>query len=237
MTRYGSWAVIVAVAMLVTAACSGKESKMDRANPVVLFSTTLGDFKIELYPEKAPVTVKNFLGYVNSKFYDGTIFHRVIRDFVIQGGGFTADMKQKDTGSAIKNEAGNGLKNARGTISMARTSVVDSATSQFFISVKDNQQLDHRDETPRGFGYAVFGAVTEGMSVPVTTWEGVMVETVTEGPGVVVAPPQPASGAISSTAAAAKLTNDRYFMPHLRPSCRRMARGVNPEVTLPPFDR
>lgn len=165
MTRYGNWAVIVAVAMLVTAACSGKDAKKDTGNPVVMFSTTLGDFKIELYPDKAPVTVENFLGYVNSKFYDGTIFHRVIRDFVIQGGGFDEQMKQKQTGPQIKNEAGNGLKNTRGTISMARTQVVDSATSQFFISLKDNEQLDHRDETPRGFGYAVFGAVFEGMDV------------------------------------------------------------------------
>jgi cyclophilin family peptidyl-prolyl cis-trans isomerase len=165
MTWYGSRAALVAMVMLATAACSGKETTEGRNNPVVVFSTTLGDIKIELYPDKAPVTVENFLGYVNSKFYDGTIFHRVIRGFVIQGGGFDAEMKQKQTGPQIKNEAGNGLKNTRGTISMARTSEPDSATSQFFINVADNPALDHRDETPRGFGYAVFGKVIEGMDV------------------------------------------------------------------------
>lgn len=165
MTWYGSRVALVAMVMLATAACSGKETTEGRDNPVVVFSTTLGDIKIELYPDKAPVTVENFLGYVNSKFYDGTIFHRVIRGFVIQGGGFDAEMKQKQTGPQIKNEAGNGLKNTRGTISMARTSEPDSATSQFFINVADNPALDHRDETPRGFGYAVFGKVIEGMDV------------------------------------------------------------------------
>ena len=165
MTWYGSQVAFIAVAMLATAACSGKEATKGTDNPVVVFSTTLGDIKIELYPDKAPVTVENFLKYVNSKFYDGTIFHRVIRGFVIQGGGFDVEMKEKQTGPEIKNEAGNGLKNTRATISMARTSEVDSATSQFFISVIDNPALDHRDETPRGFGYAVFGKVIEGMDV------------------------------------------------------------------------
>jgi len=171
MVSYGRQVALVSLAMLFVAACSGKEGNESAgaaeatSNPVVVISTTLGDFKIELYPDKAPVTVENFLGYVNSKYYDGTIFHRVIPNFMIQGGGFDALMKQKKTGPQIKNEAGNGLKNTRGTVSMARTSVVDSATSQFFVNVKDNVALDHRDATARGFGYAVFGSVIEGMDV------------------------------------------------------------------------
>ena len=129
---------------------------------MVLFSTNLGDIKIELYPDKAPVTVKNFLSYVDAGFYDGTIFHRVVPGFVIQGGGFTAEMKPKDTEPPIKNEADNGLKNLKGTLSMARTSDVNSATSQFFINLADNAFLDHGT---RDFGYAVFGKVVEGMDV------------------------------------------------------------------------
>jgi cyclophilin family peptidyl-prolyl cis-trans isomerase len=134
-------------------------------NPVVVIATSLGDIDVELYPDKAPVTVKNFLDYVESKQYDGTVFHRVIKDFMIQGGGFTPDMKQKSTKAPIKNEAGNGLKNQVGTIAMARTSDVDSATAQFFINTKDNVFLDHKSETPQGFGYAVFGKVTGGLDV------------------------------------------------------------------------
>ncbi len=134
-------------------------------NPMVVLSTSMGDVKIELYEDKAPETVKNFLGYVNDKFYDGTIFHRVIPNFMIQGGGFDKSMNQKQTKAPIKNEAGNGLKNDTGTLAMARTNVVDSATAQFFINVKDNAFLNHRDETPAGFGYAVFGKVVDGMDV------------------------------------------------------------------------
>ena len=134
-------------------------------NPVVLMETSLGAVKIELYPDKAPASVKNFLDYVESGFYNGTIFHRVIPGFMAQGGGFTADRKQKETKAPIKNEAGNGLKNDRGTIAMARTMVVDSATAQFFINVVNNGFLNHRDESMQGFGYAVFGKVTEGMDV------------------------------------------------------------------------
>jgi len=137
----------------------------DTTNPVVLMKTSMGDIKLELYPQKAPKTVANFLSYVEDGFYDGTIFHRVIGNFMIQGGGFTPDMKQKETKPSIPNEAGNGLKNLRGTIAMARTSDVNSATSQFFVNVVDNPNLDHKDETPRGFGYAVFGKVIEGMDV------------------------------------------------------------------------
>lgn len=131
---------------------------------MVLMSTSMGDIKIELYDKEAPETVKNFLSYVNDKFYDGTIFHRVIPGFMIQGGGFTATMEQKPTKPPIKNEAGNGLKNTTGTIAMARTSVPDSATSQFFINVKDNDFLN-RDKAQDGVGYAVFGKVIEGMDV------------------------------------------------------------------------
>ncbi len=139
-----------------------KKSTEEAAMPEVKFSTTLGDFVIELYPDKAPISVQNFLDYVNSGFYNGTIFHRVIPGFVIQGGGFTADMQRKQTRPPITNEAENGLKNLRGTLSMARTQDVNSATSQFFINLVDNAALDH---TPGNYGYAVFGKVVKGMDV------------------------------------------------------------------------
>jgi peptidyl-prolyl cis-trans isomerase B (cyclophilin B) len=141
------------------------EEKSKPANPVVVMNTSLGPIKIELWADKAPGTVKNFLQYVDEGFYDGTVFHRVINNFMIQGGGFTPDMKQKPTHSPIKNEAAADLKNDRGTIAMARTMVVDSATGQFFINVVDNVSLNHRDDTPAGFGYAVFGKVIDGMDV------------------------------------------------------------------------
>ena len=127
--------------------------------------TSMGSITLELDAAKAPVTVKNFCDYAKGGHYNGTIFHRVIDGFMIQGGGFTAAMDQKPTNSPIKNEATNGLSNARGTIAMARTQVVDSATSQFFINLTDNTFLDHRAPDPRGFGYAVFGKVTDGMDV------------------------------------------------------------------------
>ncbi len=136
--------------------------KSKGGNPVVIMSTSMGEIKIELYPDKSPETVKNFLSYVNDKFYDNTIFHRVIPGFMIQGGGFTPDMKQKPIKAPIKNEADNSLKNNTGTIAMARTSMVDSATSQFFINLVDNDFLNH---SARDFGYAVFGRVVEGMDV------------------------------------------------------------------------
>ena len=132
------------------------------SEPSVVLSTTLGEITIELYPEKAPVTVENFLAYVDAGFLDKTIFHRVIPGFVLQGGGFTEKMEQKKTRPPIKNEAENGLKNNRGTLSMARTSDINSATSQFFINLKDNSSLDHGT---RDFGYAVFAKVTAGMDV------------------------------------------------------------------------
>lgn len=129
---------------------------------MILFETTLGKFKIEFFEKEAPVSVANFLRYIDEGFFDGTIFHRIVPGFVIQGGGFTEDMTQKRTQPAIKNEADNGLKNSRGTLSMARTNDVNSATSQFFVNLKDNDFLDH---TRGNFGYAVFARVTEGMDV------------------------------------------------------------------------
>jgi cyclophilin family peptidyl-prolyl cis-trans isomerase len=131
----------------------------------VVIETSLGKISLELDDAKAPQTVANFLAYVDSGHYRDTIFHRVIKDFMIQGGNFSGEMAPKKTREPIKNEAGNGLLNLRGTIAMARTGVVDSATSQFFINLKDNAFLDHKDDTARGFGYAVFGEVTQGMDV------------------------------------------------------------------------
>ena len=131
-------------------------------NPTVVLSTSHGDITLELLADKAPVTVENFLSYLDDGFFTDTVFHRVIPDFMIQGGGFTKDMHQKPTKGPIKNEADNGVKNARGTIAMARTSDIHSATAQFFINLKDNAFLDHGG---RDFGYAVFGRVTEGMEV------------------------------------------------------------------------
>jgi cyclophilin family peptidyl-prolyl cis-trans isomerase len=139
---------------------------MSDGNPVVVLHTSKGDITLELDAAKAPISTQNFLDYASAGYYDTTIFHRVIPGFMVQGGGFTADMATKPGGKPpIKNEAGNGLKNLRGTVAMARTGVVDSATSQFFVNVVDNGFLDHRDETANGFGYAVFGKVTAGMDV------------------------------------------------------------------------
>ncbi|MFH1679036.1 MAG: peptidylprolyl isomerase [Candidatus Eisenbacteria bacterium] len=135
-----------------------------QGNPMVLMKTTLGEIKIELFADKAPATVENFLSYADEKFYNGTIFHRVIEKFVIQGGGFTKDLTRKPTKPAIKNEANNGLSNSRGTIAMARLPEPHTATSQFFINVQDNTNLDHFDDAGR-FGYCVFGKVVEGMDV------------------------------------------------------------------------
>lgn len=134
-------------------------------NPLIEMKTSLGTIVIKLDAQNAPVTVQNFVTYVNEGFYNGTIFHRVIPDFMIQGGGFTADFTQKPTNEPIKNEADNGLKNKRGTIAMARTMDPNSASAQFFINVKDNNFLDHRDKIPQGWGYAVFGQVVDGMNV------------------------------------------------------------------------
>ncbi|MGA1841907.1 MAG: peptidylprolyl isomerase [bacterium] len=134
-------------------------------NPVALIETSMGNIKIELFEERAPISVKNFIDYANEKFYDGTIFHRVIPNFVIQGGGFTEDMTKKPTHPPINNEAGNQISNTRGTVAMARTPYIHSATSQFYINLRDNKALDHRDDTSEGYGYCVFGRVIEGMDV------------------------------------------------------------------------
>lgn len=137
----------------------------ENTNPIARIETSKGEIVLELDSVRAPITVANFIDYANTGFYEGTIFHRVIDGFMIQGGGLTADMRDKDNKQApIKNEAGNGLKNSIGTVAMARTGVVDSATSQFFINVGDNTFLNHTAPTPQGFGYAVFGKVIEGMA-------------------------------------------------------------------------
>lgn len=148
-------------------------------NPRVLMETSHGNLIIELYPNDAPQTVENFLEYVNSGFYNGTIFHRVISNFMIQGGGFDADFKRKPVRPAIQNEADNGLRNRIGTIAMARTNDPHSATSQFFINVANNDSLDFREKTPRAWGYTVFGRVVDGMrvvnqirNVPTTSQQG-----------------------------------------------------------------
>ncbi|MDH5552760.1 MAG: peptidylprolyl isomerase [Nitrosomonas sp.] len=135
------------------------------SNPQVIIKTNLGDVTLELYPEKAPQTVENFLGYVADDFYKGTIFHRVIPNFMVQGGGFDTSYKEKATRSPIQNEADNGLKNEIGTIAMARTSNIHSATAQFFINVSNNSFLNFTAPSQRGYGYAVFGKVTGGMDI------------------------------------------------------------------------
>src|SRR6266702_2653085 len=153
------------VAAALCLACTGLANAGDAPvkNPVVLMETSLGNIKIELFQKEAPISVKNFLDYANGDFFSNTIFHRVINGFMIQGGGFTTEFKQKPTKAPIKNEAANGLKNDRGTIAMARTGAPDSATAQFFINVVNNDMLNRPN--PDGFGYAVFGKVVEGMDV------------------------------------------------------------------------
>lgn len=149
---------------LVFALWSG--ALLAQANPNATIRTSMGEIKVELYADKAPLSVENFINYANSGYYDGTIFHRVIGHFMIQGGGFTPDMQKKSTGEPVQNEAGNGLQNKRGTLAMARTNDPHSATSQFFINVQDNPNLNHVGEgSSREWGYAVFGRVTSGMSV------------------------------------------------------------------------
>jgi peptidyl-prolyl cis-trans isomerase B (cyclophilin B) len=138
---------------------------MSEQNPQVMLETSMGNIKIALFKDKAPITVKNFLSYVTEGFYDGLIFHRVIKEFMIQGGGMSEALEQKKPKFAIKNEATNGLSNTRGTLAMARTAVVDSATSQFFINTVDNLFLNHRGKQPDAFGYCVFGQVISGIEV------------------------------------------------------------------------
>ncbi len=153
------------------------QSLASENNPQVLMKTSAGDILIELDPVAAPKSVENFLEYVKTEFYNGTIFHRVIDGFMIQGGGFTADYGRKDTRAPIKNEANNGLKNQRYTIAMARTNAPHSATAQFFINTEDNNSLDHTGTTARGWGYAVFGRVVDGIDVVKT------ISTTVTGPG------------------------------------------------------
>ena len=155
---------LILTALLTCAAAFGPCGAAEPP-PQVVLETSLGDITLELLPEQAPGSVANFLDYVRAGFYDGTIFHRVIAGFMIQGGGFSADMVRKPTRDPIANEADNGLANERGTVALARTQDPHSATSQFFINVVDNGFLDHQSQTPRGWGYAVFGRVSAGMDV------------------------------------------------------------------------
>lgn len=162
ISRKKTRTVLILVFLLLNCApVPKKEAKMTRISIV----TNRGTVIAELDSERAPLTVENFLSYVREGHYNGTIFHRVIEGFMVQGGGFTQEMQMKKTRPPVKNEADNGLRNLRGTLAMARTAVVDSATSQFFINLVDNGFLDHRDRTPQGYGYAVFGKVVEGMEV------------------------------------------------------------------------
>lgn len=152
-------ALCLALALLAPANVAAQDK------PVLVIETSMGNITVELNRARAPKSVENILSYVNSGFYDGTIFHRVISNFMIQGGGFTPDMARKTTRDPIQNEAGNGLKNRRGTLAMARTAEIQSATAQFFINVQDNSFLDHKGNSSSDFGYAVFGKVTDGMDV------------------------------------------------------------------------
>ena len=155
---------LLATATLLSA-LFGLTQAAHAADPRVLIKTSAGEITVELDPEKAPATVENFLGYVDSGHYSGTQFHRVIKGFMIQGGGYTADFSEKDTQAPVANEADNGLKNDRGTIAMARTSDPNSATAQFFINHGNNAFLNHTSKSPQGWGYAVFGRVVNGMDV------------------------------------------------------------------------
>lgn len=152
-------------AVLLGLCLAGSAFAAEAKNPTLVLETSLGNVKVELFRKEAPISVQNFLDYANSGFYSGTVFHRVIPGFMIQGGGFTPNLSQKATKAPIKNEATNGLKNDRGTLAMARTNVVDSATAQFFINVANNGFLNHRPGGPSTFGYAVFGKVIAGMDV------------------------------------------------------------------------
>jgi cyclophilin family peptidyl-prolyl cis-trans isomerase len=157
-------AVQVLLAAVLAAPLAGLTAA-PKANPQVRITTSLGVIEAELYADKAPGTVRNFLNYVETGFYHGTIFHRVIKGFMVQGGGFRPGLDMKATGVKIRNEADNGLRNTVGTLAMARTPDPHSASSQFFINTADNPNLDHRDKTDRGWGYCVFGKVTKGMDV------------------------------------------------------------------------
>jgi cyclophilin family peptidyl-prolyl cis-trans isomerase len=168
---------------LMLAATAAQAAPKKAKDPVVVVTTNVGVFKIQLDATHAPISTANFLQYVKEKHYDGTVFHRVIKGFMIQGGGFDEKLHQIGGKAPIKNEAGNGLKNASGTLAMARTNVVDSANDQFFINTAANTFLDHRDESPNGFGYAVFGKVIAGMDV-VRTIENVPTQAKHSADGV-----------------------------------------------------
>ena len=158
-------AIALLGAALILTLLAGSETLAARSNPVVKLQTSLGDIEIELYPDKAPKTVENFLAYVNKGFYNGTVFHRVINGFMVQGGGLNDKMQLKATGKPIENEADNGLKNDEYTVAMARTMDPHSATAQFFINVADNDFLNYTAKNPQGWGYAVFGKVIKGKDV------------------------------------------------------------------------
>jgi peptidyl-prolyl cis-trans isomerase B (cyclophilin B) len=157
--------LILAGCLMVGLILAAGAARAERSHPLVKLETSMGDITLELYPDKAPVTVANFLDYVKSGFYNGTIFHRVISGFMIQGGGLDAQMQEKTTRAPIKNEADNGLTNDAYTVAMARTSAPHSATAQFFINVANNAFLNHKGQTPQGWGYAVFGKVIKGQEV------------------------------------------------------------------------
>lgn len=160
----GNLAVLATITLLICASFSGPLAA--QGNPQAIIHTSMGDIQLELYADKAPISVENFINYAKNGFYDGTIFHRVIGGFMIQGGGFTPDMQKKETGQPIQNEAGNGLSNMRGTVAMARTNDPHSATAQFFINVQNNTNLDYTGGTnSRNWGYAVFARVISGMEV------------------------------------------------------------------------
>ena len=171
VTRYFSLGAIIVLTQLLSGCGETQQtpntepntSTTEISNPIYRIETTAGDFTVQLNREKAPISVKNFIDYADTGFYEGTIFHRVIDGFMVQGGGFNEDMTMKTTNDPITNEADNGLKNLRGTIAMARTPMPHSATSQFFINVVENRSLDHRSKDMSGWGYAVFGEVIQGM--------------------------------------------------------------------------
>jgi cyclophilin family peptidyl-prolyl cis-trans isomerase len=166
LSRSAKYLPAVLVIAFLGCATAWAEEVATPGNPTAILHTSMGDIQLELFADKAPVSTQNFINYANSGFYENTVFHRVIGNFMIQGGGFTADLKQKPTAPPITNEADNGLSNKRGTVAMARTNDPQSATSQFFINVKDNSNLDYRGKSnAAGWGYAVFAKVTAGMDV------------------------------------------------------------------------
>jgi len=177
----GGRLILAGVLMVGLILGAGLKARAERSHPLVKLETSMGDITLELYPDKAPATVANFLEYVKAGFYNGTIFHRVINGFMIQGGGLDAKMNEKPTRAPIKNEADNGLKNDAYTVAMARTSDPNSATAQFFINVANNAFLNHTAKTVQGWGYAVFGKVVKGKevvdkikAVPTTSRGGMM---------------------------------------------------------------